>query len=161
MPQIRMKVGGMEYAINSDDDETYVRSIGAQLDRRLDYLAKKNPFLSTTMVAVLAALEAYDAAGKKEQENERLRMEIRQLLEESAMAKMTAAAANRRLEEVLSERAPMVEDKPYSPPVAKPEPQPEPFIDEPEADDLFENQEFPEEEPLDIEEDESGQYGIF
>lgn len=103
MAQIRLKVGGMEYAINSEDDETYVRSIGSQLDRRLDQIAKKSPFLSTTMVAVIAALEAYDEARKAQAENEKLRLEMKQLLEESAMAKMSASAANRRIEE-LSEK---------------------------------------------------------
>ena len=98
MAQIRLRVGGMEYAVESDDDEMYLRRLGAELDRRLDYLAKKSPFLSTTMVAVLAALEAYDAARKQEAENDRLQLEMKRLLEEAACARMQADEAQRELD---------------------------------------------------------------
>ncbi len=151
MSQIRMKVGGMEYAINSDDDEAYVRELGAKLDRRLSELSRKNTFLSTTMVAVLAALEAYDEAGKKSREIEELRLEIKRLLEENAMSKMTAAAANRRLQELLGES----EEQPEESPSKDAE-----YIkleDENTDDDEF----FEEAEYTSFEEDESGQYEIF
>lgn len=162
MPQIRMKVGGMEYAINSDDSEEYIRSIGAQLDRRLDYLAKQHPFLSTTMVAVLAALEAYDTAGKKEEENEKLRLEIKQLLEESAMAKMTAAMANRRIEELLSERGEPEEEKSPTA-VQESEETLEEYPEETEEDYSEEIKESLDDDDSEykIFQDESGQYGIF
>ena len=66
--QIKFTVGGIHYCINSDDDEAYVKSIANELEQKMDILAKKSPFLSTTMVAVLAALEEngviYSIAGK-------------------------------------------------------------------------------------------------
>lgn len=151
MSQIRMKVGGMEYAINSDDDEAYVRELGAKLDRRLSELSRKNTFLSTTMVAVLAALEAYDEAGKKSREIEELRLEIKRLLEENAMSKMTAAAANRRLQELLGESQEQPEEDPSE------NAQYIKLEDEtPEDDEFFEEAEY-----TSFEEDESGQYEIF
>lgn len=158
MPQIRMKVGGMEYAINSDEDEAYVKSIGARLDARLDALAKKNPFLSTTMVAILAALEAYDETKKAEQEIEKLRLEIKQLLEENAMSKMTAAMANRRLQEVLTERAERDEEEYVAPPNAV---EAEEAVEEEDDEEavLWEDQD--EIDELKISEDETGQYEIF
>ncbi|MDD4699221.1 MAG: cell division protein ZapA, partial [Oscillospiraceae bacterium] len=58
--KIRLTVGGIEYTITSDDEESYVRKVGDQLNKRLDELSRHNPFLSTTMVAVLAALEFCD-----------------------------------------------------------------------------------------------------
>ncbi len=100
--QIRLKVGGIEYAIESDEDEMYLKSLGAELDRRLDYLAKKSPFLSTTMVAVVAALEAYDTAKKQAAENDRLRLEMKRLLEEAACARLQAEEARRALSQLQS-----------------------------------------------------------
>ncbi len=151
MAQIRMKVGGMEYAINSDDDEAYVREIGAKLDRRLSELSRKNTFLSTTMVAVLAALEAYDEAGKKSREIEELRLEMKRLLEENAMSKMTAAAANRRLQELLGNENEQPEsDKPTTS-----------FSAEMQEDISDDDEFFEEAEYTSFEEDESGQYEIF
>lgn len=166
MPQIRMKVGGMEYAINSDDDEAYVKGIGAKLDARLDALAKKNPFLSTTMVAVLAALEAYDESSKAQSEIEALRLEIKQLLEENAMSKMTAAMANRRLEEVLTERNDTVCEK-HIPPVTEEE-EKEYYLgcddedeDDQEAALFLSDEEDEQDDDMIFAESESGQYEIF
>lgn len=99
--QIRFKIGGMEYAVNSDDDEIYIKGLASELDRKLTALQKENPFLSTTMVAVLAALESYDAAKKQAIENEKLRLEIKGLLEETAIAKLEADRATKKLEELL------------------------------------------------------------
>ena len=62
--KIRITVGGIDYVIASDDDETYVRKIGDELNAKLDGLARKNPYLSTTMVAILAALDYCDEAKK-------------------------------------------------------------------------------------------------
>lgn len=95
--QIRFKIGGMEYAVMSDDDELYIKSLAAELDCKINDLARKNPFLSTTMVAVLAALDACDAAKKQAIENESLRLEIKGLLEQSARLRLEADSANRKL----------------------------------------------------------------
>lgn len=96
--KIRIKVGGMEYCLTSDDDEAYVRSLAAELDRRLDKIAKNSPFLSTTMTAVVAALEAYDNAKKQAAQNEELRADLRRALEDTACAKLEADILRRKLE---------------------------------------------------------------
>ncbi|MBQ2001607.1 MAG: cell division protein ZapA [Clostridia bacterium] len=62
--KVKIMVGGIDYYINTDEDETYIRGIGAKLNNRLDQLAKQNPYLSTTMVAIFAALECCDEAEK-------------------------------------------------------------------------------------------------
>ena len=62
--KIKITVGAMDYIISSDDEENYVRKIGEELNYKLDTLAKANPYLSTAMVAVLAALEYCDEAKK-------------------------------------------------------------------------------------------------
>jgi cell division protein ZapA (FtsZ GTPase activity inhibitor) len=94
---IKVKVGGMEYCINSDDDELYVKTLAAELDRRLDTIAKNSPFLSTTMVAVFAALEASDKAKKQQRENDELRMELKRALEDTACAKLEADILRRKV----------------------------------------------------------------
>ncbi len=100
---IKVKVGGMEYCIHSDDDELYVKSLAAELDRRLDTIAKNSPFLSTTMVAVFAALEAYDTAKKQSRENNEIRTELKRALEDCACAKLEADILRRKLKHYESE----------------------------------------------------------
>lgn len=96
--QIKFTVGGIQYCINSDDDEAYVKSIANELEQKMDMLAKKSPFLSTTMVAVLAALEAQDAAKKAGGEIERLKLELKGALEESAIAALEVSRLTREIE---------------------------------------------------------------
>ena len=84
--KIRFKVGGIEYSIFSEDSERYINSIAENLEHKMNLLAKQNPFLSTTMVAVLAAMDAVDAQKKCELENEQLRREVKNLTEQNVMA---------------------------------------------------------------------------
>ena len=95
---VKFKVGGIEYCILSDDDEMYVKGLASELDRRLDSIAKNSPFLSTTMVAVVAALEAADNAKKQQRENNELRAELKRALEDTACAKLEADILKRKLE---------------------------------------------------------------
>ena len=85
--KIRLTVGGIQYSVVSDDSEEYIKSIGRELEMRMNYFAQKNPFLSTTMTAVLAAMEGFDAAHKAHEENEHLKAEMNKLLGEMAVLK--------------------------------------------------------------------------
>lgn len=97
---IRMKIGGIEYSVTSEDDEAYIRSLGSELEIRIDAIQKRSPFLSTTMSAIVAALDCLDERKKCEQENERLRLEIKKLLEETACAKLDADILRRKVEQL-------------------------------------------------------------
>lgn len=104
--KIRITVGGINYSIMSDDSEEYLKEIGRELELRMNYFAKKNPFLSTTMTAVLAALEGYDNAKKARAENEQLKAEINRLVSELAVLKSQASpkhTAQSFLDEVLDD----------------------------------------------------------
>ena len=92
---IRFIVGGITYSIMSEDSAEYIESLGRELDHKMDLLAKKNPFLSTTMVAVLAAMDAADAAKKAELENAELRRRLDDMTEQYAIMK-SAAESNFR-----------------------------------------------------------------
>ncbi len=97
---IRMKIGGIEYSVTSDDDEAYIRSLGSELERRIHDIQKRSPFLSTTMSAIVTALDALDECKKEAAENERLRLEIKKLLEETACAKLDADILRRKLDQL-------------------------------------------------------------
>lgn len=97
---IRMKIGGIEYSVTSEDDEAYIRSLGSELERRIDAIQKRSPFLSTTMSAIVAALDALDECKKETAENERLRLEIKKLLEETACAKLDADILRRKVDQL-------------------------------------------------------------
>ena len=68
MNKIRLTVGGVKYTVKSDENAEYLNALGNELEDRLRRITKRNPTLSTTMVAIIAALEASDEAKKAKDE---------------------------------------------------------------------------------------------
>lgn len=96
--KIRITVGGIDYIISSSDDETYVRRVGEEVNAKLDSLARNNPYLSTTMAAVLAALEYCDTAKKANEHFEQVKTELKSISEELACARLEIDSARREIE---------------------------------------------------------------
>lgn len=101
--KIRLTVGGIEYTITSNDDESYIRKVGDELNKRLEQLSRHNPFLSTTMVAVLAALDFCDESKKATAECESLKLELKRAVEEAACVRLEADEARREIERLSRE----------------------------------------------------------
>ena len=101
--KIKLSVGGIEYMVVTDDDEARVRKIGARLNEQLDKVKKGNPRLSTTMVAVLTALDLCDALDKSETECERLRLQLKKAVEDSACTRFDGEEARREIERLTGE----------------------------------------------------------
>ncbi len=96
--KIKLVVGGLEYCLIADDDEAYVRSVGDELNRRLDQISRRNPYLSTTMVAVLAALDLCDENKKAAAEAESMRLQMKEYMQEAACARLEADEARREID---------------------------------------------------------------
>lgn len=77
MNQIKLNVGGVTYTVKSDENAEYLSRLGNELEQRLKNISKRNPTLSTAMVAVIAALEASDEAYKAKEELKHLKEKSR------------------------------------------------------------------------------------
>ncbi len=96
--KIRLTVGGIEYMVVSQEDEAFVRKIGDDLNEKLDQIKKTNHFLSTTMVAVLAALDYSEKLAKSRQECEQLKLQLKNAVEDAACARLNGEEARREIE---------------------------------------------------------------
>ncbi len=103
--QIRLNVGGIDYIVTSEDDQNYIRKLGEELNLRLDALQRQKPFLSTTMVAVLTALDLIDEAKKAKADLEEAKLEIKRYIEDAACARLEADEAKRELERLSVDNA--------------------------------------------------------
>ncbi len=101
--KIKIVVGGIEYMVVSDDDEAYVRKISDRLNNRLEMTKRKNPNLSTTMVAAITALGFCEELDKSEQECERLRIQLKKAVEDSACTRFDSEEARKEIERLSSE----------------------------------------------------------
>ena len=96
--KIRITVGGIDYIISSEDEEVYIRKIGEELNQKLDTLARSNPYLSTAMVAILAALEYCDSAKKAVAAAEAAKADLKGISEDLACARLEIDGARREIE---------------------------------------------------------------
>ena len=96
--KIKLVVGGIDYLINTEEDESYVQALGSELSRHMDVMARDNPYLSTTMVAVMTSLGYLDESKKAREDAERLRVQMKQYVEEAACARLEADEARREIE---------------------------------------------------------------
>ncbi len=96
--RIRLVVAGIEYYINTDEAESYMRAVGETVDARIAELSKNSPCLSTTMAAVLCALQYCDDCNKLTEEVAALRQQLKQTQEESACAGLESGEARREIE---------------------------------------------------------------
>ena len=101
---IKLNIAGTQYSIVSDEPAAYMMELGAQLDREMRSKLE-NPRVSTTMAAVLVALETADAARKAEATADNLRSQMKDYLDDNARARMEADSSRRELERLRSENS--------------------------------------------------------
>ena len=102
--KVRLVIAGNEYYVHTDD-EGYIRTLASELDNAMSTVAKKNPCLSTTMAAVICALEISDREAQLKKEIERLEREVRRATEDTASAPVEANEAVREIERLSRENA--------------------------------------------------------
>ncbi len=73
---IKLTVGGITYAVKGEGSQEYLNGLGNELERKMARFARQNPTLSTTMIAILAALEFCEEAKQAKSENEKLKQEL-------------------------------------------------------------------------------------
>lgn len=98
---VRFTVGGIQYSVSGDESEDYIRALARELEQKMDRLARQNRFLSTTMVAVLAAMDSLDRVQKTTDENNELRAQLKEMTEKYAIARSDADRTARQLQEYI------------------------------------------------------------
>lgn len=96
--KIKLFIRGTEYLIATTEPESYMQEIAAELTQRLDSVARKSPFLSATMVSSLVALSLLDEKKKAEDEAAKLRAQLKDYIEQSAVSRLEINEARREIE---------------------------------------------------------------
>ena len=101
--RIKLNICGCECIIGSEDSESYIRSVGDEVQKALDDILSKNERVSVTMAAITATLSYCDDARKAAAAAENLRSQIRDYLEDSSRARMEAEESRREIERMKRE----------------------------------------------------------
>ena len=101
--KVRLNVCGTDYYIASEDDESYIRAIGDEVDARMNEMMAGSDRVSTTMAAVLCALSYADECKKAQAASVGLRSQIKTYIEESERSRVEAEEAKREIERLRRE----------------------------------------------------------
>ena len=83
MNRVKVTIGGVEYKIASDESASYILEVARKVDDEMRELTENNPRLSSTMAAVLTAVNAVDAAHKAVKDADNLRTQLKLALDEN------------------------------------------------------------------------------
>lgn len=103
MNKVRLRICGSDYTITSDEPESYVRELAAQVDQDMRALVEKDDRISTTMAAVLTALNNADKAQKATQSADNLRAQMKDYLDDNARIRQEAETARRECDRLRRE----------------------------------------------------------
>ena len=101
--RIKLNICGCECVIGSEDSESYIRSVGEEVQKTIDEIMDKNERVSVTMAAITAALSYCDDARKAAGTAENLRSQIRDYLEDSSRARLETEESRREIERLKRE----------------------------------------------------------
>lgn len=101
--RVKLNVCGTDYYITSDDEESYVRMIGDEVNKRMGEMLSENQRVSTTMAAVLCALSYADDCHKADDAANRFRDQIKDYLEDLQRTRLEADEAKREVERLRRE----------------------------------------------------------
>lgn len=101
--KIRLDICGTEYSLTSDESETYMREIGEQVAQEMRGLMNSDERISTTMAAVLTALNNADQARKANATADNLRAQMKDYLDDNARARQDAENARREADRLRRE----------------------------------------------------------
>jgi cell division protein ZapA len=74
-----VRIGGREYTIRASETEEYIHRVAIYVNRKLEEIEKAQPSLSTSMAAVLAAINLGDEVLKLQAETGSLKGQLEEL----------------------------------------------------------------------------------
>ncbi|MBP5304108.1 MAG: cell division protein ZapA [Clostridia bacterium] len=99
---VKLNIAGTEYSIVSTEPTSYMLELGTQVDHDMRELLN-DPRLSTTMAAVMVALNNADALKKAEQTADNLRSQMKNYLDDNARSRSESDGIRRELERLREE----------------------------------------------------------
>ena len=100
--KVNLTIAGGNYSLVSDESVAYMNELGPELDSRMREMLK-SPRVSTTMAAILCALNCMDEAKKAESAADNLRAQMKSYLDDNARARMEADNARREVDRLRRE----------------------------------------------------------
>lgn len=96
--KVRLKIGGLDYFLTTDEDAIYMKSLGEEVDEYISDLTRNYARLSQVQASVLCALDYADKFRQAERNADYLKSQIQVYMEDAARAKTEAEMSRREVE---------------------------------------------------------------
>ena len=100
---ITVVINNAEYRIVCEADEEYVRHVAYHVDKKMRELISRDKRLSTSMAAVLTAVNISDEYMQAQEDNEKLRAQVLKYAEEAGGSKLALDKLNAELARLRAE----------------------------------------------------------
>lgn len=104
MEKVKVTICGTDYVLSTDESNTYMQDLAGRVERAMQELMQ-NPRISTTMAAVLTALNSEDTAQKALLAADNLRAQMKGYLDDNAHARSEVTAAKQETERLRQENS--------------------------------------------------------
>lgn len=74
--KVIVRIGGREYAVRGSVSEEYIHKVAIYVDKKMEEISMKHPPLSTSMLAILTAINLADEVIKLKNEVESIQGEL-------------------------------------------------------------------------------------
>lgn len=98
-----VKINNAEYRIVCDADEEYVQRVAYHVDKKMRDIIAGDKRLSTSMAAVLTAVNIADEYKQAQEDNEKLRAQLLKYAEEAGASKLALDKINAELNRLRAE----------------------------------------------------------
>ena len=98
--KIKIEIAGTRFTVVSVESEDYTRSIADRLNAEINAVRRAAPGLSANSAVMLAALNTCDNLAKSEEDADRLRIQIKEYLNEAAKYRSACEEAERENEKL-------------------------------------------------------------
>ena len=84
---VKINIAGVDYSLRTDESVEFTMELAKEINSKINEIKTENPFISTSQIAVLIALEYGCNCKKAEKKTEELRADMKNYLEEVELGK--------------------------------------------------------------------------
>lgn len=100
---VKVTIAGVDYSLITDESVEFTKSLAKEIDQKIKEVKAGNPFISTTQIAMLIALEYGCNCKKSEERTEKIRSEIKGYLEDTAKSQSERDFYKREIDRMKAE----------------------------------------------------------
>ena len=100
---VTVRIAGAQYTIRTEESADFTQNLVKEINSKINEIKTVNPYVSTSQIAILLALEYASECKKAQQRTETIRGEIKSYLEDAAKAQSERDFYKREIERMKAE----------------------------------------------------------